>query len=336
MMHVDSEFSLAAMIRSHCADSWGKISSYELAMCSTLAGQRQPSNGSYWRVPDNIFNTRDLNAGIASAGGYLASQKTIGYVHALQAASVVAGLCTPVEVDGGGLIVPRGATPVTTTWLATETQQSNESTPSFGAAAGTPKIISAFCEISRQLLLQSNAEEVLRAEMRNAAAVELDRVIIQGSGASGQPLGIVNTAGIGAFTGASLNQAALRNAQADLISANAVIDASKLAYITTPAVAETLSTRQRFTGSDRALWEGSLVAGVVEGVTAKATTTCPSATMVHGDFSSVWLAQWPAGIEILVDPFTKFAQGIVGVRMLIAIDVLVVRAPAFTVATSIS
>lgn len=50
----------------------------------------------------------------------------------------------------------------------------------------------------------------------------------------------------------------------------------------------------------------------------------------------MWLVQWPGGLQILVDPFTKFATGIVGIRMLFPIDVLYVRPAAIAVAASVS
>jgi len=99
--------------------------------------------------------------------------------------------------------VPKGTSGVSTNWPATEPSTATESTPVLGQLAGTPKLWSAFCEVSRQLILQSNAEQVLQTELRNAAAAALDTAILQRSCASGQPLGIGGTSGVGGFTGAA-------------------------------------------------------------------------------------------------------------------------------------
>lgn len=334
---LDTIFSIAAMINAHVSRSWGAVGSYERAMCATLEQKYgAPDVPNYIRVPDDVFVTRDLNVSTASAGGYLADVKTTGYVAYAQSAANLASYASTLTAAPGGVLTPRGTSSVSTAWLATETASIPESQPAFGVVAATPKLLAAFTEISRQSLLQSNSEDVLRREMRNAAAAALDQAILQGTGASGQPLGIVNTAGIGTFTGASLNQAAARNAQRDVAEANAITNPDALVYATTPAVAETLTTRQRFTGSDRALWEGKLSRGEMEGATAIATTACPAATVVYGDFSTVWLVQWDGGLQIMVDPFTRSKEGIVGVRMLLPIDVIVTRPAAFSVATSVT
>lgn len=328
-------FSLRAMLSAMTADTWYKLPSHERIVCDGLAEQFGLPEPNYWRLPDNCL-ARDLNVSTASGGGYLAGVHTVGYIDTLQASAVVASKATVLTAAPGGVAVPRGTAPVSTTWLSNETATITESQPTFGQASATPKIVSAFTEISRQLLLQSNAEDVLKLEFRKAGAVAVDTAILQGTGAAGQPLGIVNTSSIGTFTGASLSQTAARNAQRDVLESNAIVSPASLAYITTPAVAETLSTRQRFTGSDRALWEGSLANGSVEGEKAHATTACPSATVVYGDFSNVWLIQWAGGLQIQVDPFTKFAQGIVAVRLLIPIDVIIARPSGFSVATAVS
>jgi HK97 family phage major capsid protein len=328
-------YSLSDMMAAVSTDTWHKLPSHERIVSDGLAEQFGQPEPNYLRLPDNAL-ARDLNVSTASAGGYLAGVQTVGYIDTLQASAVVASKATVLTAAPGGIAVPRGTAPVSTTWLSTETSTITESQPTFGQASATPKIVSAYTEISRQLLLQSNAEDVLKLEFRKAGAAAVDNVILQGTGAAGQPLGIVNTSGIGTFTGASLNQAAARNAQRDVLEANAIVSPASLAYVTTPAVAETLSTRQRFTGSDRALWEGSLANGNVEGERAHATTACPAATVVYGDFSNVWLVQWAGGLQIQVDPFTKFAQGIVAVRLLIPIDIIIARPSGFSVATGVT
>jgi HK97 family phage major capsid protein len=288
------------------------------------------------RVPGDVLVTRDLTAASAGGGGYLTSTNVIGYVDALVAAGVVTPLCTVATAGPGGVAVPRGATPVTTSWQATEGAATGESTPGFGQAAATPKLLVAFCEISRLLLLQSNAEAILRREMRNAAAAAVDAAILGGSGAAGQPLGAGLVTGVATFTGAALSQAAARNAQRKILDANAIVTRSSLAYVTTPAVSELLSTRQRFTGSDRGLWEGASNDGTMEGQRALATTSCPAATCFFADWSSVWVVQWDGGLQILVDPFTKFASGIVGVSMLLPVDLIYSRPPSIAAATGVS
>ena len=287
-----TNFSISAMVKAQLSQTWGNIPMHEFAVANRLQDRYGVPDCNGVRVPDDILQ-RDLNAAVGSAGGYLAnSGRVIGYIPSLQPASVCLTLGAQVATVplGGSVAVPRGSTGVTTTWLATETSTIGESQPIFGAVVATPKMLSCFAEVSRQLLLQSNADDIIRAEFQRAAGTALDAAILGGSGASGQPTGLTNTVGVGTFTGASLSQSALRNAQADVNTATGVNPAT-LGFVTTPAVAEILSARQRFTGSDRGLWEGASADGTVEGVRAMATTACPTASMIHGDFSRANVVQ---------------------------------------------
>lgn len=330
-----SDFSLIAMLRAVATDTWGRVPSTEHTISRALEASYGVPARNGVRVPDFAF--RDLNVTTASAGGYLSAGRVRGYIPAPQPVSAALALGATVESvpPGGSVAVPRDTTAFSTTWQASETASITETTPVFGQIINTPKILSAFCEVSRQLLLQSNADSIIKLEFARAAGAALDAAILNGSGVSGEPTGIVNTVNVGAFTGASLNQAALRNAQADVNTATAVNPAT-CGYVSTPAVAELLSGRQRFTGSSTALWEGASAAGTVEGCRAVATTGCPSATAIYGDWSRLWVIQWEDGLVIEADPYTKFQQGLVGVRLLMPLDIVVSVPQAFSVATGIS
>jgi HK97 family phage major capsid protein len=243
----------------------------------------------------------------------------------------------PISRGTSHLTAPKGSSGATAYWLSDENTVITETQPTLGSVAAAPKTVAAFCQLSHQLLTQAaNAEQVVRAELRRATGAALDAAIFAGAGNSGQPLGIVGTSNVGTFTGTSLNQAAARNAQADLAVAKAITDPAKVAYVAPPATAETLSTRQRFTGSDRALWEGSLWDGTLEGVRAITSASMPAGTVILGDWSSVNLIEWAGGLVLEVDPFSAFNTGLVSVRLLLDCDVLVLRPAAFSVALSVT
>jgi HK97 family phage major capsid protein len=238
-----------------------------------------------------------------------------------------------VNVGRENVAYPIGTAGATSYWLGDENTQITESQPAIGMISAFPKTLAAIGEISHQALRQTNAELVLRTELSRAAGAALTTAILQGSGLGGQPLGVIGP-GAGSFTGPSLTATALRNAQADI--APAILDPSAVGYITTPTVAELLATRPRVSGSDRMLLEGASHDGVVEGLRTLTSTGCPAATLVVGDWSQVWVAEWAGGAQLLIDPFTKFTQGIVALRLLLLVDIIVVRASAFSIATSIT
>jgi HK97 family phage major capsid protein len=334
-----TDFRITAVIKAITAETWSRIPSEERReherLCR-LAGTEPDGLGAA-RIPG--YALRDLDT---TSGSGLAGQITTGgeYVASLTGDSAALRLgvrVVPVPAASSVFALPRASAGASAYWLSNETQQADESQPSIGAGAAVPKIAAAFTEISRHLLLQApNAEQVVREELRRAAGAALDAAIFNGSGASGEPLGVASTPGLATFTGASLDQAALRNAQADLATAKAITDPSRVAYVAAPAVAELLAKRQRFTGSDRALWEGSSFDGVVEGVRAVSSASMPASTAILGDWSSLWVAEFAGGLTLEVDPFTKFAAGIVGLRVLLPVDVLMARPAAFTVASSVS
>jgi HK97 family phage major capsid protein len=336
-----NDYSLTAVLRAALAGTWATFRSDERRehdRLSEIADPLPPSQRTLIRVPGHAL--RDLSVATPSAGGYLTDQGQGEYVPSLTGDSTVLRLGVtsfPVPRGASSLAWARGTAGATAHWLGDEATAVTPSQPTLGQINSTGKTMGLITTASRALLIgAANAEAVIRAELRLAAAAALDAAVLAGSGINGQPLGIVGTPGVGAFTGGSLDQAALRNAQADIGTANAVINPAAVAYVAPPAVAELLAKRQRFTGSDRGLWEGSSFDGVVEGCRAVSTSGAPVSTLVLGDWSNVQIAEWAGGIILEVDPFSSFSTGAVSVRVLLTCDVVVQRPAAFSVATGVS
>jgi HK97 family phage major capsid protein len=184
-------------------------------------------------------------------------------------------------------------------------------------------------------MLQSNpsADMLVMNDLAKVIALAIDQAGINGSGASGQPTGIITTAGIGSVTGTSLGYAGILEFQSDVASSNAL--AANCAYLTTPAVAALLAQRSRFTNTDTPLWLGNLLDGNVSGYRASSTMQMPAANMLFGDFSQVVIGSW-SGIEIALNPYANFTAAITGVRAIATVDVGVRIPGAFSLATSIT
>jgi len=171
--------------------------------------------------------------------------------------------------------------------------------------------------------------------MAEGVAVATDFAGLAGSGANGEPTGVLNTSGITSVSGASAGYATVVGVQKSVADSNAVLNAGALGYCTTPTVAELWKGKQRFSGSDSPLWQGALNRGVVEGIPALATKQMPAATALYGDWSSLLLLEWGV-LEIEVNPFTNFKAGIVGVRVMWSLDVVVRHPSSFAAITAIS
>lgn len=173
------------------------------------------------------------------------------------------------------------------------------------------------------------------SDLAAVVASALDLAGINGSGANGQPLGILQTSGIGTFSGTTLALAALSEAQQDILEANALLNPLTLGYATTPAVAKLLKNRQRFTSTDSPLWAGPLHDGEIEGVRSTSSKQIPTDTMLYGDWSQLLVPEWGA-LAVELNPYANFQAGIIGVRALSSCDVVLRHAASFTVATSIT
>lgn len=131
-------------------------------------------------------------------------------------------------------------------------------------------------------------------------AVAVDAAAINGSGAAGQPTGILQTTGIGTVTGTGLTYDGCLEFQSDVLSANALVNSATCGYVAPVATAKLLANRQKFTGTDATLWSGNLADGQIAGFPAM---------------------------------FANFATGVIGVRAIYSVDIGLRYAGSFSVAT---
>lgn len=281
---------------------------------------------------------RDLSAVTAAAGGRLVATENMSFIEILRARSVAMQMgATRMSGLVGNVTVPSQTGAATASWLANETTAASESDQTFGQMALSPKNVAAYTEISRQLMLQASpsAEQIVMNDLASVVALAVDSAAINGSGASGQPLGIVGTAGIGSVTGTSLAYAGILEFQTDVLAANALVNPGTAGYVTTPAVAALLAARSRFTNTDTPLWQGGLLDGTVAGFRAMSSTQIAASRMLFGDFSQLVVGEWGT-LELDVNPYANFAAGITGIRAFYTVDVGVRYAAAFSYSTAIT
>ncbi|HZW25176.1 MAG TPA: phage major capsid protein [Gallionella sp.] len=285
-----------------------------------------------------MMATRDMTVGTDANGGYLVGtdHRADEFIDVLRAESVM-GRAGARFVSGlvGDFSAPKKTAGSTAYWLATESTATTESQATLGQLLMTPKNVAGYTEISHQLLRQSSpdAEALTMEDLMETLRVDIDVKAINGSGASGQPTGVLNTAGIGSVTGATMDYADILEFQTDLANANALTENAM--YLATPAVAALLAQRARFSNTDTPLWDGSVLSATVAGFRGMGTTQMPSATMLFGNFSDVIIGEWGV-TELAVDPAANFPAGIIGVRVWATVDVGVRRAGSFSAASSIT
>lgn len=280
---------------------------------------------------------RDLATNAGGGANLVATNNLAGsFIDLLRARSRVVALGARM-LSGlqGNVTIPKQTAAATAYWLANETTAITESAQTIGQLALSPKNVGAYTEVSRQLMVQSapDAEMLIMNDLAAVIALAIDAAALNGSGASGQPLGIIGTSGIGSVTGTSLGYAGVVEFQSDVAGNNALTE--NCAYLTTPAVAALLAQRQRFSSTDTPLWTGNILDGNVAGYRATSSTQVPAANVLFGDFSQVIIADWGV-IELATNPYANFAAGITGIRAWATVDVGVRQAGAFSLATSVT
>jgi HK97 family phage major capsid protein len=279
---------------------------------------------------------RDLTAASASGGGYLVGTENTSFIELLRNRAVAYRMgARRLSGLSGNVTVPRQTAGATAYWLISESTQITESQQTFGQMSLTPKTVGAYTEISRQLLLQSSpdAEGIVTSDLASVTAVAYDLGVLSGSGSSGQPTGIVNTAGIGSVTGTSLAFEDILEFQTDVAAGNVFPAAG--GYVTTHAVAALCIQRVKYTNTASPLWEGNVWDGTMVGFPAMASNQMSSATMLFGDWSQVVVGEWGV-LEVEVNPFANFQAGIIGVRAISSMDCGLRYAAAFSYASSIT
>lgn len=301
-----------------------------------------PHGGIY--VPVDVMNRpmggqRDLTVGTNSAGGYLVATdlQASSFIEMLRARSVVAGLGARM-LPGlvGNVAIPKQSGAATAYWLTNEATAITESQQTVAQLALSPKTLGAYTELSRLLMLQSTpaAEQMVMADLAKQLALAIDLAALEGSGASGQPTGISNTAGIGSVAGTTIAYAGMVEFQTDVAGGNALTPGC--AYVTTPTIAGLLMQRQRFSSTDTPLWQGNVLEGSnVCGYRGATTTQVTAASMTFGDFEQVVIGEWGL-LELALNPYANFAAAITGIRAIQTVDVGIRQAAAFSRATSIT
>lgn len=293
---------------------------------ATRAGN--PFDENRVTLPLDLLATRDMTSAGTSGSNYLVPSDIQPAADILRAVSVTARAGATVLPNlKGDTQIPRVTAASTANWLTTEATAATQSQATIGQISMTPKTVSAFVKLTRLLQLQSDVEGLVRRELLATIGEALDLAALNGPGTSGQPTGLLNTAGIQTQSGTSLGWAGITAMQ----RLAAVAKAEPTAWVGTPAVRELLQKREVAAGSGM-VWTDNRMAGAP----AITSTSVPAATLITGDWRNLVIGVWGAGPIVEVDPFSAFKSGIIGVRILLTCDVGLVHPAAFVVATSIT
>jgi HK97 family phage major capsid protein/HK97 family phage prohead protease len=240
----------------------------------------------------------------------------------------------------GNLKFPRVSAKAVGAW-ATEVAAGSDATMEMDDLTLTPKRVGAITRYSRQLLIQGGAsvDAVISQDIALALNNAIDTAAFSGSGASGQPTGILNTTGVddqSAATGNTTDLAAMVTAMEAALIANGAADGAS--YVFSPK-AGNLAKLAAQVSSVSGLWDmgNNNVNGynaVISGYLANASATVGKA--VFGNFRQLVLCYFGSGIDILVDPYTLGDNANIKLHANRFVDLAVRQAGAFSICEDIA
>ncbi len=322
-----SQFSIVRAIQALSTGNW-KEAGFEMEASRAVAKKlgRDPQ-GIY--IPYETLR-RDLTVGTATAGGHtvgtdMAADSFIELLRNRMAVMAMGARSLTGLV--GNVAIPRQTSGATAYWVA-ESGAPTESAQAFDQVTLSPKTVGAFTDISRKLLLQSSldVESFVRNDLATTLALAIDLAALNGSGASNQPTGIINTSGVGAvdLTG-GITWADVVELESDVATANA--DVGSLGYMTTAALRGTMKTTLKASGVSGYLWEGD---NTVNGYRAAVSNQIPTGKIVYGNWADLIVGMWGA-LDITTDIYTGSTSGTVRVVALQDVDVAVRHAASFSI-----
>lgn len=291
-------------------------------------------------VPSFVIN----RAALAASGSKVVATNTVDFIEALRARLVViqAGAKLMPGLKGN-LSIPK-LTGGNVVWNS-ETGNSADFAAAFGEVTMSPKRLTAYQTVSKQLLVQSEyaIEQIITGDMYRSVALAVDAAALEG-GAANTPTGILNTSGIGSVecgtTGGALTWAKVVALENEVAVDNA--DLGALAFVTNPKVRAQLKgtsvgTDQRMVWSESGnslMGYNAFVTTQVPSTLDKDTTTGVLSALIFGNFNDLMLGQW-GGLDITMDPFTAALSAQVKIYIDSLWDVALRNAASFAAAKDI-
>ena len=217
----------------------------------------------------------------------------------------------------------------------------------FGLVNMVPRTIGVRVPISRRMMIQASpdVENLVRLDMAESVALGMDSTIGYGTGSNGQPLGIINTTGIGSVTldggadkafpanlGSGTHDCGVWGNYVDLETALAAnnLDAGSMRYIMNSVVKGALkqTLRASAAGSDYIMTD----AGEVNGYSVVVSNQMQTNDVLFANCADCVVGMW-SGLDVVIDPYTQSASGQVILTVHQDFDVAVRRPQSFALGT---
>ncbi|MCA9497972.1 MAG: phage major capsid protein [Nitrospira sp.] len=277
-----------------------------------------------------LMSQRLLEVGTSQSGASLVGTTHMSseFIDILRTHSLIVKMGARVLADlQGDVSIPKKTAKSTGSWVA-ENNAASESTPTFGAVSLSPKSISAWSEYTRKMLLQSSPsiEALVMDDLAAGLGTGVDAAVINGSGQSSQPLGILGQQGLEIVElgaqGAAPTWAKIVELETKVSVANA--DMGMLGYLTNSKVRGKLKVTEKFADTNgMAIWPDTALidgfgtlngykAGVSNNVPSnltKATSGTGLSAIIFGNWADVLIGRWSGVADLLIDPYSQSKKG---------------------------
>lgn len=289
-------------------------------------------------VPVDVLRAsgkRDMTVGTSTAGGNLVATELLSgsFIDILRNKAIVMQAGAKM-LSGlvGNIAIPRQTGASSAYWVA-ESGAPTESALAFDQVTMSPKTLGAFVDYSRKLMLQAQSidvEALIRSDLAQVIALEIDRAALYGSGSSNQPQGL--KAKLAAYNTASQekNFAAATPTFAEIVDLESKItalnvDTTGAKYIVNASMAGALKTKEKASGYPVYVLEN----GQMNGYQTLVSNQVASGDVWHGVWDQLMIGFW-SGLDLMVDPYTGGTSGTVRVIALQDCDLAIRHEEAFS------
>lgn len=207
-----------------------------------------------------------------------------------------------------------------------EIGEAKDGAGTFSSVKLSPKRLTAYIDLSKQFIIQDSvgAEELIRQDLINALNAKLEATILGAEdGDLTKPEGIFHKIDPTAHTVA--NFADLVNAESDIEDANVI---GQMKYVMSNKAKAAFRSMAKSSKTTQLVMEG----GQIDGTPVLNTSHVAGKNFAYGDWSNLAIGQFGA-VDLLIDPYTKAAQGMIRIVINAYFDAKVLRPEAFVTGT---
>lgn len=345
------------------SNEWGKlVAGFELRQAALHLDEGRALDGATAEIVQELrsrdgyrgvpvpFEALEQRAGETVSGGIPDPVATKPIIDRLFPQSVAGAMgARMINIASGSQEYPISTSAVTVGWASTEGGDVAGPTAytTSNRNLAPDQTLGVQMQLTRKAMKQAGGiEQAIRRDMRGAMGAELDKAVFLGTGASGQPAGVIakaSTYGIASTSiGAAASYGAFRTASVAFMQDNAA---------TGPGSIRALIRPEAFDNMDAAAWDagsgiteydrlkakfGSVVlsANVLAAPTGSPKASKALLTTNAGGVSPIFIGTWGA-VDLIRDPYSDAQSGGLRLTALVTLDVTVSRAEQLQVLTGL-